>query len=129
MKKILLPTDFSEASDKAIAYDFNLFSNIPCEFTLMHAYDTFPGGGSPELAYVLIDEMFNRAKKEIAEYVEAAKQLDTKRIHTFRAELVSASPASAIQILNQHHNYDFVIVGATGKGNDVLFGSTATDVV
>lgn len=129
MKKILLPTDFSKASDKAIAYAFNLFSSTPCEFTLMHAYDTFPAGGSPELAYVLIDEMYNRAKKEIGEYIEAAKQLDTQRIHTFKAELVSGSPASAIQILNQHHDYDFVIIGATGTGEDILFGSTATDVV
>lgn len=129
MKKILLPTDFSEASDKAIAYAFNLFSHTPCEFTLMHAYDTFPGGGVPELAYVMIDEMYKRAKKEIAEYIEAAKQLDTERIHTFKAELVSGSPASAIQILNQQHDYDFVIIGATGRGEDILFGSTATDVV
>lgn len=129
MKKILLPTDFSEASDKAIAYAFNLFSNTPCEFTLMHAYDTFPGGGVPELAYVLIDEMYNRAKKEIAQYIKAAKQLDTERIHTFKAELVSGSPASTIQILNQQHDYDFVVIGAKGTGNDILFGSTATDVV
>ncbi|HEY1055194.1 MAG TPA: universal stress protein, partial [Emticicia sp.] len=125
----LLPTDFSEASDKAIAYAFNLFNHTPCEFTLMHAYDTFPGGGAPELAYVMIDEMYNKAKKEIAEYIEAAKQLDIERIHTFKAELVSGSPASAIQILQQSHEYDFVVVGATGKGNDILFGSTATDVI
>jgi len=129
MKKILLPTDFSEASDKAIAYAFNLFRDTPCEFTLMHAYDTFPVGAAPEIEYAMIDEMFKRSKKEIAEYVEAARQLDINRIHTFKAELVSGSPASAIQILNQHHDYDFIMVGATGKGNDILFGSTATDVV
>ena len=129
MKKILLPTDFSKASDKAIQYALQVFGNAPCEFTLMNAYDTFPVGGSPEIAYSLIDEMFNRAKKEIAEYLEAIKALDTKGIHTFKSELVSSSPASAIQILNQKHNYDFVVIGATGKGEDILFGSTATDVV
>jgi nucleotide-binding universal stress UspA family protein len=129
MKKILLPTDFSQASDKAIAYAFNLFRDIPCEFTLMHAYDTVPVGAAPEIEYAMIDVIFKRSKKELVEYVEAARQLDTKRIHTFKAELVSASAASAIQILNQHHDYDLVIIGATGKGNDILFGTTATDVV
>ncbi|RYU95420.1 universal stress protein [Emticicia agri] len=129
MKKILLTTDFSKASDNAIQYALSLFGDTPCEFTLMHAYDTFPAGGSPEIAYALIDEMFKAAKKEIAVYLEAIKELDTRKIHTFKTELVSGSPASAIQILNQSHNYDFVIVGATGKGNDIYFGSTATDVV
>lgn len=129
MKKILLATDFSKASDKAVQYALQLFENIPCEFTLLNAYDTFPVGGSPEIAYSMIDELFNRAKKEIAEYLEAVKALDEKKIHTFKTELVSSSPASAIQILNQKYDYDFVIVGATGKGEDILFGSTATDVV
>lgn len=129
MKKILLTSDFSKASDNAIQYAINLLGDIPCEFTLMHAYDTFPVGGSPEIGYSLIDEMFNKAKKEIAVYLDAIKELDVEKIHTFKAELVSGSPASAIQILDQNHNYDFVIVGATGKGNDILFGSTATDVV
>ena len=129
MKKILLTTDFSKASENAIEYAFNLLGDTPCEFTLLHSYDTFPAGGAPELTLAFIDEMFNRAKKEIAEYLAAIKELDTKKIHTFRSELVSASPASAIQILNQSHDYDFVIVGATGKGNDILLGSTATDVV
>jgi nucleotide-binding universal stress UspA family protein len=129
MKKILLTTDFSKASDKAIHYAFNLLGDTPCEFTLMHAYDTFPAGGSPEIAYALIDEMFEVAKKEMIEYLAVVKKLDTKKIHTFKVEVVSGSPASAIQILNQSHDYDFVIVGATGKGNDIHFGNTATDVV
>lgn len=129
MKKILLTTDFSPAADKAIQYAFSLFGDTPCEFTLMNAYDTFPVGGSGEIAFSLIDEMFNRAKKELADYLEAIKALDTNNIHTFKSELVSASPASAIQILNQKYNYDFVLLGATGKGQDILFGSTATDVV
>ncbi|MBA4848893.1 universal stress protein [Emticicia sp. BO119] len=129
MKKVLLTTDFSKASENAIQYSIKLLGDTPCEFTLMHAYDTFPAGGSPEIAYALIDEMFKVAKKEIAEYLIVIKKLDTRQIHTFKVELVSGSPASAIQILNQSHDYDFVVVGATGRGSDILFGSTATDVV
>jgi nucleotide-binding universal stress UspA family protein len=129
MKKILLPTDFSKASERAIEYALNLFNEEPCEFTLMHAYDTYPSGGSPEIAYALIEEMFNRAKKEIVTQLDKVERLDTKKIHRFKTDLMPTSPGSAIQILNQKHQYDFVLVGATGKGDDILFGSTATDVV
>ncbi|PLK45158.1 universal stress protein [Emticicia sp. TH156] len=129
MKKVLLPTDFSKASEKAIRYAIQLFGDTPCEFTLMHAYDTFPTGGSPEIAYSMIEELFSRAKEEILEHLEEVKQWDTRKIHTFKTDLMPTSPGSAIQVLNQKNQYDFVVVGATGKGNDILFGSTATDVV
>ena len=129
MKRILLPTDFSKASEKAIQYAIQLFGNTPCDFTLMNAYDTFPTGGSPEIAYSMIEELFNRAKKEIVEHLDEVKQWDTRNIHTFKTELMPTSPGSAIQVLNHKNKYDFVVVGATGHGNDILFGSTATDVV
>ena len=38
MKKILLPTDFSENSWNAISYALNLFKNETCTFYLLNAY-------------------------------------------------------------------------------------------
>ncbi len=38
MKKILLPTDFSDNSIKAISYAFKIFKNAKCKFYLMHTY-------------------------------------------------------------------------------------------
>ncbi len=38
MKRILLPTDFSDNSLKAIDYTLKLFKNVKCKFYLMHTY-------------------------------------------------------------------------------------------
>ncbi|MBD98974.1 MAG: hypothetical protein CMO34_03950 [Verrucomicrobia bacterium] len=38
MKKILLPTDFSKASDQVIAFALEAFNDEPCVFYFMHAY-------------------------------------------------------------------------------------------
>jgi nucleotide-binding universal stress UspA family protein len=128
MKKILIATDFSKASEKATDYAFYLFSNTECEFTLMYAYDIVPTS-SPEMNFSLTEEMYSRSKKEMQIRLDEIQKNNTKQYHTFKIELMPTSPSSAIQILNRKNNYDFVVVGATGKGDDVLFGSTATDVV
>jgi nucleotide-binding universal stress UspA family protein len=128
MKKILLTTNFSKASENAIAYALNLFGDSECEFTIMYASDNNPVG-SPEVDFSLIEEMYNRSKKEAILLTEKIKKEDNKKFHTFKTEVIPTSPASAINILNRTNKYDFVVVGATGKGNDILFGTTATDVV
>ena len=128
MKKILLATDFSKASEKAINYALNLFSDAECEFTLMYASDSMPVG-SPEIDFSLMEEMYHRSKKEINLQLEKIKKDDSKSFHTFKAEVVPTATPGAIHILNRKNQYDFVIVGATGKGGDILFGTTATDVV
>ena len=38
MKRILLPTDFSDISVNAIKYATQLFTNIPCEFYVLNVY-------------------------------------------------------------------------------------------
>jgi nucleotide-binding universal stress UspA family protein len=38
MKRILLPTDFSDYSVKAIGYALKIFKNVNCKFFLMHTY-------------------------------------------------------------------------------------------
>lgn len=129
MKKILLATNFSDSSAKAIQYAFNQFGDHPCEFTLMHGYDTVPLSGSSEIAFNLMGEMYRRAKVNLVHQLEEIKKLDTRKIHTFKAEFIATSAGNAIEILNRKHQYDFVVVGATGKGSDILLGSTATEII
>ena len=129
MKKILLATNFSDSSRKAIQYAFNQFGDSPCEFTLMYACDAFPMNSSSEIAFNLMSEMYKRSKENLANQMEEIKKLDTKKIHTFKTEFIATSAGRSIEILNRKYRYDFVVVGATGKGEDILFGSTATEII
>lgn len=126
MKKILLPTDFSKASEKAIHYALALFDDTACEFTLLHTYST---NTEPEIAMYVLEDLRNNAENFMKKFLKDVKKFDNESFHTFKTELMPLSVATAIEILNQTHNYDLVILGASGEGNSLLFGSVATDVI
>ncbi|MFY7912227.1 MAG: universal stress protein [Emticicia sp.] len=126
MKKILLPTDFSKASERAIHYALALFNDTACEFTLLNTYTTTT---EPEIAMYVLDGLKVNAEYLMAKFLNELKKFDNEKFHTFKTEYMPVSAASAIEILNQTHNYDLVVLGASGSGNNLLFGSVATDVV
>ncbi|CAH0995493.1 hypothetical protein EMA8858_01616 [Emticicia aquatica] len=126
MKKILLPTDFSKASEKAIHYALAMFSDTACEFTLLNTYGT---NAQPEIAMYVLDDLRVNAENMMEKFVKNLKKFDDESFHVFKTEFLPVSPASAIDILNQTHHYDLVIIGASGAGNNLFFGSVATDVV
>ncbi|WP_064196625.1 MULTISPECIES: universal stress protein [Emticicia] len=126
MKKILLPTDFSRASERAIHYALAMFSDTACEFTLLNTYTT---NTQPEIAMYVLDDLKANAENLMGGFMKGLKQFDNESLHTFRAEYMPVSTASAIEILNQTNQYDLVVLGASGVGNNLLFGSVATDVV
>lgn len=126
MKKILLPTDFSRASERAIHYALAMFDDTACEFTLLNTYTT---NTQPEIAMYVLDDLKANAENLMEGFLKGLKQFDNQSIHTFKAEYMPVSTASAIEILNQTNQYDLVVLGASGVGNNLLFGSVATDVV
>ncbi|WP_435355644.1 universal stress protein [Emticicia sp. SJ17W-69] len=126
MKKILLPTDFSKASEKAIHYALALFSDTACEFTFLNTYGTT---AQPEIALYVLDDLRVNAENLMKGFLQGIKQFDNESIHTYKTEFMPVSPASAIEILNQTNHYDLVVIGASGIGNNLFFGSVATDVI
>lgn len=126
MKKILLPTDFSKASERAIHYALAMFNDTACEFTLLNTYTT---NTQPEIAMYVLDDLKINAENLMDNFLQGLKQFDNESFHTFKTEYMPVSAASAIEILNQTHQYDLVVLGASGAGNNLFFGSVATDVV
>jgi nucleotide-binding universal stress UspA family protein len=126
MKKILLPTDFSKASEKAIHYTLALFNDTACEFTVLNTYGT---NAQPEIALYVLDDLRINAESMMEKFLAEIKKFDNELYHTFKTEFMPVSPASAIDILNQTHHYDLVVIGASGAGNSLFFGSIATDVI
>ncbi|AFK01524.1 UspA domain-containing protein [Emticicia oligotrophica DSM 17448] len=126
MKKILLPTDFSKASEKAIHYALALFSDTACEFTLLNTYGT---NVEPEIAMYVLEELRVNAQNLMKDLLKDLKKFDNEPFHTFKLESMPISTAAAIEFLNQTEKYDLVVLGASGAGNSLLFGSVATEVV
>ena len=123
MKKILLLTDFSEASKHALDFARSFFGDTVADFHLLCVYPLEPDGfRSPmhgtKTAHAAYAEPLNDMVMELRRQV-------TTDWHTFRS---SACPGPVLEVVEKSldmETYDFVIVGAKKDGTNELFGNSA----
>jgi nucleotide-binding universal stress UspA family protein len=73
MKKILLPTDFSENAYNAIKYALELYKEEPCEFFILHSYYLSGYNKSNLLSPEPTEEKLNEVKRRAEKNMEALK--------------------------------------------------------
>lgn len=129
MKRILLTTDFSVVSEKAMRYMFNLLGDHASEFTFLYAYYSFPSDSSSEVSFSSFETIYSRSKARMQQFIATAEHLDTNNIHTFKSLLFPASPAGAMSFLSYQRDFDLVVTGTKSKREDIFFGNIATDIV
>lgn len=134
MKKILLPTDFSENSWKSITYALQLFKSETCKFYLLNAYTPVVY----HVEYVLV----NPAQYGLGDAVRenALKQLDhfKTRItaeyknpkHTIETMAAFNTLISEIKDVVEKKDIDYVVMGTKGAtgAKEILFGSNTVHV-
>ena len=133
MNRVLVATDFGEASDVALAYGRELARTFNASLDVLHVADNV-------LARGFAAEGFMASYPELQRDVEdaAAKRLETLVCDEDRAALgartvirVSTSPALAIVDYAREAHVDLVIMGTHGRGAmaHLLMGSVAERVV
>ncbi|QIP15137.1 universal stress protein [Spirosoma aureum] len=125
MKKILLPTDFSETSKNAIRCAIRYFANISVEFVLLNATDKSAvlNRGHQSTNLNLQTEADLRA---LGEKLFSGNGLVQ---HTFRVVVMAMAPKAAITLMLQNESFDWVIVGTTGTSKANAFGNLATALI
>ena len=131
IKKILLPTDFSQESYRALEYALDLMKRYNAKLYILHVlYDVAKVGGwyvpHPSMAEMFKD-IEGAAKKELERFglEELRGQKDVERI------LLKGTPHEEIIKFAEENKIDLIVIGATSKKGvgRLLFGSTATPVV
>ena len=136
MKKILLPTDFSDNAQNAINYALDLFKNESCKFYLLNTYTPIiysydyqmnAGGYLGEIADVVRDNSIKKLK-EIEKNVKA-KFKNSK--HHF--EIVSSFNLLTDEIKDKLEQYsiDLIIMGTKGAtgAKEILFGTNTIHII
>jgi nucleotide-binding universal stress UspA family protein len=129
MKRILITTDFSVASEKAVRYTLGLLSNHACEITFFHAYYSFPSDSASESSFSSFEAVYSRSKDNMRKFIDSFEQTDIRQIHLFRSLLLPASPAGAMRFLSCQHDFDLIVAGTKARRNDIFFGNIGTDIV
>lgn len=131
LKKVLLPTDFSESARHAFGYAVSFAHEYRAELTLLHVVENLTVGYASDLFPVPMAEVFQEisgyARTELAKLAEEAKQRGIKVSEI----VVQGKPSAEIVRHAAENEVDIIVLGTHGKGmlDQALFGSTTERVV
>ena len=131
LKRILVPTDFSESARLALRYGVSFAREYQAELTLLHVVETIAVGYASDLFPVPMAEVFQEisgyAKAELQKLAEEAR----KRGVSVTELVVQGKPSAEIIRHAAENEVDMIVLGTHGKGmlDQALFGSTTERVV
>jgi nucleotide-binding universal stress UspA family protein len=132
IKNILVPTDFSDASQQALRYACNLADAFGASLHLLHVGENpYLPGGYMEL-YTPPPELFLQVEREALKMLQAA--LSPEEQARYGAVFVYRQGAPAPEILHyvqEQQHIDLIVMGTHGRGAiaRLLMGSVAEKVV
>ena len=128
---ILLTTDFSEASEEAVAKAGELARSSGAKLTVLHVHGRPPA--APEAFVpaekVVVSADLDAEAHQALEKLKGSKLADVESIALATVEHVSAP--LAICDYADHHGVDLIVIGTHGRTsvNRLLIGSVAEKVV
>jgi len=133
MKKILIPTDFSENSGEAFAYALEMFENETVETHLLHMipHVSVDQHGVSVDTYVMT-ELFNRAQEKMNSVEEFGKEyLNSNGFEDFtlKTHVYLGDVIKGIRAKSEELDADLVIVGTQGENHkpiERMFGTVST---
>lgn len=134
IERILVPTDFSPCSARALDYALLLREKLGAKVTLIHVWEVPQGIGIESMPFVamqggdrisLMDYVRAEAEKSMEELVASL----TKRGIEVESRIVAGS--AALMILEAQKDFDLIVMGTHGRGvvAHFLLGSVAERVV
>ncbi|WP_223034388.1 universal stress protein [Hanstruepera marina] len=136
MKTILLPTDFSENSWRAIQYALQLFKSNDCKFYIMHVFEpqaSAPSTGiTSKRAYQAIHDSRAKSSQEgLDKILQQVQDYSNNPKHTFETKLAYGSLTNSVQGFADNNDIDLVVVGNKGASaiQKATFGSNAAQLI
>src|SRR5262245_37847483 len=116
LKKVLVPTDFSDSAKHAFIYGVSFAQEYQAELVLLHVVENLTVGYASDLFPVPMAEVFQEisgyAKTELAKLADEARQ---KGVAV--SALVAQGKPSAEHIRHAAQNdVDIIVLGTQGKG-------------
>src|SRR5690349_4051616 len=129
MKKILVPTDFSDCAANALDFAIQSAKLLPATITLLHAFDL---PGSMYTDYMGVNREFrqiqwNEDEKRLADMKESIGKMHDIKVDT---RLITAPLKIAIDDISKSEEYDLIIMGTLGASGlkEKLWGSNTADI-
>ena len=131
MKKVLVPTDFSDSARHALRYGISFAKEYGAELVLLHVVENLTVGYASDLFPVPMAEVFQEisgyAKTELAKLAAEAREKGVAVTEV----VAQGKPSAEIIRYAASNAVDMIVLGTHGKGmlDQALFGSTTERVV
>lgn len=135
MRKILIPTDFSENAMNALEFASELFKYEKCQFFIMHAYLDDIYADESLMTQQALDEVTkiikNKSEIQLEEILKHIKKLSPNPRHMHHMILSNSMLMDEADKIVNDENIDIIIMGTRGKTNDrkLTFGSHTLQVL
>lgn len=135
MRKILVPTDFSENAFNALKYACQAFKYEKAEIFILHAYadEVYKQEGARERSVLeaLKQSTFGKSETALGDLLEDVKKYAPNPRHSYRTLSAFGTLTDEINDLVNEENMDIVVMGTQGKTADrnITFGSNTLQVL
>lgn len=132
MKKIMLPTDFSENAENAMLYALNLFKGEECAFYLLNTY--LPSAQYEEHYPWHTDIEDSSSQKSMKKLMAISRRLRKQfnnQKHMFVPHSAMNTVVGELKKTVEKEDIDLVIMGTQGVtgAKDIVFGSNTTQTI
>ncbi len=135
MRKVLVPTDFSDNAFNALKYACQIFKYEKSEFFILHAYadEVYRQDALEERSELneLKDSVFQQSEEKLKHIKTQLKEYSPNPHHKYRFVSVFATLIDAANDWVGDENMDIVVMGTRGETNDrkLTFGSNTLQVL
>ena len=135
MKKILLPTDFSDNAWNAIFTAVKLYAQQKCHFYLLHAYEpnalNMLGRKGQQRLGTIYDSLSQFSVRELKKTLEYLHKNHDNANHTFETVSTSETLEEAVQESIKAKDIDLVVMGTQGTtgAKEIFMGSNTVKVL
>ncbi len=132
MKKIIVPTDFSDTAHNAFDFAKHLADHFGGMIKAVHAYH--PMAADIDGMTYIDPEIEITRRKQLSDFVDSVNKewVGEKKSRAFvEKEFLTGFASDEIRKMTHGGMYDYVVIGSTGSSGSFkkLFGSVSTEVV
>jgi len=130
-EKILFPTDFSDASKKALGYIKQLKEAGTKEVVVLHVIDERGIDAIFQYSPGSSEGIFQRIREEARTEVDAIEKELNENGFTVKARIEEGIPFRDILRVEEEENVSAIVIGSHGKSNieEMLLGSVSEKVI
>jgi nucleotide-binding universal stress UspA family protein len=135
MRKVLIPTDFSENAFNAIKYAMELFKYDKSEFIIMHAYADEVYEHNIKMSRALFEEYREKvaesSDRELQKVVCKMLEISPNPKHEYNFLSVFGSLVEEANAIADKENIDVLVMGTKGEtaDRDITYGSNTLQVI